>query len=173
MSPELPKSFELTRHSPTAEELEFMHEWVKNNLQDGCNVLEFGAGPTTWAISKAVKCDNYVVVEDHMPSLKALMSHMPELKPVTSTWYKIPDDIEYDLVFVDSSAGYPPGVTGLHRDEAAKYGERLLTQNGYIMLHDWHGRSGSGPRRYLESTGSYELVASLNGKTGVGIYRSL
>jgi hypothetical protein len=173
MNPELPRSFKLTRHSPTVAELEFMHEWVKNNLSDDCNVLEFGAGPTTWAIFKAVKCNRYVVVEDHAQSLKALLLHLPDLEVVNSTWYKIPEDIKYDFVFVDSSAGYPPGVSGLHRDEAAKYGERLLAPGGHIMLHDWHGRSGRGPRHYLESSGDYELVASLNGRTGVGIYRSL
>ena len=54
MSIDIPESFTLTRVSPTKPELEFIYEWCKENLPQGCKVLEFGAGPSTWAIQKAV-----------------------------------------------------------------------------------------------------------------------
>lgn len=169
MSLDLPKSFTLTRVSPSMAELEFMYEWCINNLPKGGKVLEFGAGPTTWAINKAMEPSKYVAVEDWIPTIKDVTLHLDNIEIIKTTWFDIPDD-EYDLVFVDSSAGYPPGATGLHRDEAAKYGERLLAEGGYIMLHDWHSRSGRAPRKYLEGAG-YKLVASFENKVGVGIYK--
>jgi len=155
--------------SPTIPELEFIHEWWKDNLEQGCKVLEFGAGPTSWAIQKAVNPSLYVAVEDWPDTIKDVIDHLDDIQIITSTWLDIPEET-YDFIFVDSSAGYPPGDGGLHRDEATKFGERLMSENGFIMLHDWHGRSGGRPRRYLENNG-YELVASFENRTGVGVYK--
>lgn len=177
MSLELPKTFELTRVSPTIQELEFMHDWCKNNIAQHSNVLEFGAGPSTWAISTAINPNKYVSVEDWEPAIKDVVDHINNNKNINfnidivrRTWYDIPDDIKYDFVFVDSSAGYPPGATGLHRDEAAKYGDSLLASNGTIMIHDWHKRSGKKPRIWLENNG-FKLVDSFHGRTGVGVFQ--
>ena len=171
MNPELPRTFVRTRHSPTLTELESLHNWCKHNLSDNSNILEFGAGPTTWAIATAVRPATYVCVEEYAPSIQQVIDHLTDVTVIKGSWYKIPEDVRYDFIFVDSSAGYPPGDGGLHRDEAVKYGERLLSDNGYIALHDWHARSGKAPRKYLESTGHYELVASVKDRTGLGIYR--
>jgi len=169
MSLNLPKTFTMTRVSPTIEELQFMHKWCTKNVLQKAKILEFGAGPTTWAIHKAVNPSLYVAVEDWPSTVKDVMNHLSDVKIVKSTWFDIPEE-EYDFIFVDSSAGYPPKSPGLHRDEAAKYGERLLKKGGFIMLHDWRKRSGKGPRQYLESNG-YKLVDSLRGRTGVGVYQ--
>lgn len=166
---ELPKTMSRTRVSPSMQELEFMYNWCKNNLKSGCNILEFGAGPSTYVIKKACDPKIYIAVEDWIPTIKDVTIHVENIMIINSTWFDIPE-YTYDFIFVDSSAGYPPKDGGLHRDEATKYGERMLSNNGHIMLHDWHGRSGKAPRRYLENSG-YQLVGSLNDKTGVGIYK--
>lgn len=173
MTPELPKSFTVTRVSPTAGELDFIHDWLKENVTKEVNVLEFGAGPTTWAIATALQVNRYVLVEHWIPSIKDVLDHLEDIEIIKGLWYSIPEDIKYDIIFVDSSAGYPPGDGGLHRDEAVKYAERLLSNNGYILLHDWRKRSGVAPRRYIEGTGAYKQVASFKGKTGVGIYQCI
>lgn len=169
MSLNLPKSFKLTRVSPTIPELEFMYEWCTKNIPKNSKVLEFGAGPSTWAIYSAVSPSVYVSVEDWVPSIKDVTEHIDGVKFIRSTWFDIPED-EYDFIFVDSSAGFPPKTPGLHRDEAVKYGERLLKKGGYIMIHDWRKRSGKAPRQYLESSG-YVLIDKCDGRTGVGVYR--
>lgn len=166
----IPKTFTITRVSPTIEELEFMYNWCKNNIAEGSNVLEFGAGPTTWALSKAINPTNYICMEHWIPSIKDVLDHLDNITMVRTDWYSIPDDIEYDLVFVDSSAGYPPGDSGLHRHDACEFSERLLKNGGYIMIHDWRKRSGKKSRQYLENK-KYKLVDSFNGRTGVGIYK--
>lgn len=171
MDPPLPDTFIRTRHSPTVKELDFIHDWVKNHVSEGCNVLEFGAGPSTWAIATAANPKKYIVVEDYIPSIQAVLDHLTDITIIKGVWYNIPEDVTYDFVFVDSSAGYPPGDGGLHRDEAVKYAQRLISENGYIAIHDWHGRSGKGPRNYLENCADYKLVASLTNRTGVGIYQ--
>jgi len=170
MDPELPKTFTLTKVSPTTPELEFIHKWCKENLPNGCNVLEFGAGPTTWAISTAARPSKYVCMEHWIPSIKDVIDHLDNITIIKTDWYAIPDDIRYDFVFIDSSAGYPPGDQGLHRHDACQFSERLLKDGGYIMIHDWRKRSGHKSRLYLESKG-YELVASFLGRTGVGVYK--
>jgi len=166
---DLPKTMKRTRVSPTIDELNFIYDWCINNLKDGCKVLEFGAGPSTFAINKACNPSIYITVEDWIPTLKDVINHVSNIKIINSTWFDIPED-KYDFVFVDSSAGYPPKDGGLHRDEAVKYSEKLLADDGYIMLHDWHGRSGKAPRRYLENSG-YKLIDSFTNKTGVGVYK--
>jgi len=170
MNPALPKTFTVTRVSPTIPELEFMHDWCKNNVAEGANILEFGAGPTTWAIATAISPSKYVCMEHWVPSIKDVIDHLEDITIVKTDWYGIPDNIKYDLVFVDSSAGYPPGGDGLHRHDACEFSERLLKDGGHIMIHDWRKRSGHKSRLYLESKG-YELVASFNGRTGVGVYK--
>lgn len=173
MTINLPESFIKTRYSPTEKELDFLQQWMKSNLnyKNDYNILEFGAGPSTWIMYHSVKINKYVCVEDHIPSVRTLLEHINDLTLVKGIWYQIPEDIKYDFIFVDSSAGYPPGDGGLHRDEAVKYGQRLLEDNGFIAIHDWHGRSGRAPRRYLEKCESYNLVASLKDRTGIGIYQ--
>jgi hypothetical protein len=171
MNLSLPKSFNRTRHSPTLKELNFIYDWLKHNMREGCSALEFGAGPTTWAIATALNPNKYVVVEDYIPSIQAILDHLTDITIIKGIWYNIPEDIKYDFVFVDSSAGYPPRDGGLHRDEAVKYAQRLISDNGVIAIHDWHTRSGKAPRKYLESCSNYKLVASLNDRTGVGIYK--
>lgn len=166
----IPKTFEITRVSPTLDELEFIYDWCKNNINKGSNVLEFGAGPTTWAICKAIEPSKYVCMEHWIPSIKDVVDHLDNITIIESDWYAIPDDIEYDFVFVDSSAGYPPGSTGLHRHDACEFSGRLLNDGGYIMIHDWRKRSGKKSRQYLEKNG-YELVDHFNGRTGVGVYK--
>lgn len=170
MDPALPKSFTMTRVSPTIAELEFMHDWCKKNLNDGSNILEFGAGPSTWALATAVKSNRYVCMEHWIPSIKDVLDHLDDITIIKTDWYAIPDDIKYDFVFVDSSAGYPPGDHGLRRHDACEFSERLLKDGGYIMIHDWRKRSGRKSRIYLESKG-YELVGSFDGRTGVGVYK--
>lgn len=170
MTPGLPRSFKITRVSPTMPELDFMHDWCKKNIAEGSNVLEFGAGPTTWAIATAINPSKYVVMEHWVPSIKDVIDHLEDIHIVKSTWYAIPDDVEYDFVFIDSSAGYPPGGDGLHRHDAVEFSERLLSKGGHIMIHDWRKRSGSKSRAYLEKNG-YKLVDSFNGRTGVGVYK--
>lgn len=171
MTPELPKSFSMTRVSPTMNELDFLHDWLKSNIDEEANVLEFGAGPTTWAIATALKVNRYVLIEHWVPAIKDVLNHLNDIEIIRSLWYNIPEDIQYNVVFVDSSAGYPPGGGGLHRDEAVKYAERLLSEDAHIILHDWRKRSGSAPRRYIEKSGNYKLVASFSGRTGLGIYK--
>jgi hypothetical protein len=112
--------------------------------------------------------DLYVAVEHWVPSIKDVVNHIPSVKIIKSIWYDIPND-KYDLVFVDSSAGYPPGGSGLYRDKATEYASRLLNTNAHIMIHDWHGKSGKTTKAYLENSG-FKLVDFLNDRTGVGIY---
>lgn len=164
----IPKGLEITRVSPTIDELSFINKWCNLNLKEGCKILEFGSGPSTWAIHTACKPSLYVAVEDWVPTLRNI-SKFVDVTFIRSLWYDIPEE-NYDLIFVDSSAGYPPGTPGLHRDEAIKYSERFLNNNGYIMIHDWRKRSGKAPRLYLENSG-YKLVDSFNGRTGVGVYQ--
>ena len=171
MSLNIPKTFKLTRHSPTINELTFLHNWLKQNVNEGLNVLEFGAGPTTWVIATTINPQKYVVVEDFVPSLYQLLDHLTDINIIKGIWYNIPEDVKYNFVFVDSSAGYPPGGDGLFRDEAVKYSERLLAENGFIAIHDWHGRSGKAPRNYLENSGNYKLIDSITDRTGLGIYQ--
>lgn len=173
MTLELPKTFTITKVSPTIGELNFIYDWLKNNINQKVNVLEFGAGPSTWAITSALEVDQYVLIEHWAPSINDVLNHLNNIKIIKGLWYDIPENIKYDVVFVDSSAGYPPSNKGLHRDEAVKYSERLLSDNGYIILHDWHKRSGSAPKKYIENTNNYKLVASFRGRTGVGIYKCI
>jgi len=162
-----------TRHSPSVKELEFLYNWLSSNVKKGCNVLEFGAGPTTWVIYKAVNSSKYVAVENYGPSVQVISSHMGKMiNIVTRLWYDIPEDVKYDVIFVDSSAGYPPGDPNLHRKEAVIYSERLLADDGVFIIHDWHHRSGKAPRRYLESK-NYKLVDSIVDYRGVGIYKNV
>ena len=177
MSLEIPKTFELTRVSPTIAELEFMYSWCKENISQGANVLEFGTGPSTWAIATAINPSIYVAVEDYEPAIKSVVDHInnndklnTNVDIVKRTWFDIPEDVKYDFIFVDSSAGYPPGATGLHRDEAAKYGNNLMAEGGTIMIHDWNKRSGKKPRIWLEANG-FKLVASFKNRTGVGVFQ--
>lgn len=170
MDPALPKTFRLTRVSPTMEELDFIHDWCRNNIEEGGNVLEFGAGPTTWALATAINANVYVSMEHWAPAITDVLDHLEDIQFVKTNWYAIPDDIKYDLVFVDSSAGYPPGGDGLHRDKACEFSERLLSDNGHIMIHDWRKRSGRKSRIWLENNG-FECVASCDGRTGVGVYK--
>lgn len=170
MNPALPKTIAVTRVSPTIPELEFIHSWCKANVSEGGNVLEFGAGPTTWAISTAINPDRYICMEHWVPSIQDVVDHLSDVEIIRTNWFAIPDDIKYDFVFVDSSAGYPPGGDGLHRHDACEFSERLLSKNGFIMIHDWRRGSGSKPRAWLEANG-FELVESFNGRTGVGVYK--
>jgi len=165
----LPNTLRLSRVSPSVKELEWLEEWLSKNIKPGSNILEYGCGPSTWVIKEATKPKNYVTVEHYVPIIKDVMLAIPDLTLIKTTWYDIPP-IGYDFIFVDSSAGYPPGGNGLFRHEAAKYSENLLNPNGYIALHDWHGRSGKKPRAYLENNG-YTLVDSITHKVGIGIYR--
>lgn len=173
MIPDLPKDFKMTRVSPTMGELNFIHDWLKSNVNYSVNVLEFGAGPTTWAIATALNFNRYVLIEHWLPAISDISNHLKNIEIKRTTWYDIPEDIQYDVIFVDSSAGYPPGSKGLHRDEAVKYSERLLAKNGIIILHDWRKRSGAAPKKYMENSGNYNLVASFPGRTGVGIYKCI
>jgi len=170
VDPALPKTFSVTRVSPTIPELDFMHDWCKENMQDNANILEFGAGPTTWAIATAITPNRYICMEHWVPSITDVIDHLEDIEIIKTNWYAIPDDIKYDLVFVDSSAGYPPGDDGLHRHEACEFSSRLLADGGHIMIHDWRKRSGARSRVWLEANG-FECVASFNGRTGVGVFK--
>lgn len=175
MSLVIPKNFIKNRVSPSTNELEFIYNWcVKTKPK---KILEFGCGSTTCALFQGASVDNtidlYVAMEHWVPSIQNVIDTMPSIKIIKTIWYDIPIE-KYDLIFVDSSAGYPPGGDGLYRHEAVIYGERLLNTGGYIMIHDWHGRSGKQSKAYLENTkNNFKLVDSLTDKTGVGIYSKL
>ena len=122
MSLNIPKTFSVTRVSPTIKELEFIYDWCKKSKPK--KILEFGCGPTTWAIHQGATNDGleplslYVAMEHWVPSIKDVVNHIPTVKIIKSIWYDIPNE-KYDLVFIDSSAGYPPGGSGLYRHKAA------------------------------------------------------
>jgi hypothetical protein len=168
---QLPKTYPKSKYAPTIGELEFMHDWIKNNIKNKINVLEFGSGITTWVMSDALgnNLNEYIAMED-IQFIKEPARHCPKVKFITTSWYQIPEDKKYDLIFVDSSAGYPPGTPGLHRVDALQYSEKLMSDKAIIIMHDWHGRSGKEVRRHLEAN-NYIIQAKIEDKTGLGIYR--
>jgi hypothetical protein len=168
---QLPKTYPKSRYAPTIAELEFMYNWIKNNINTRINVLEFGSGISTWTILTALESNlnEYIAVED-IQFIKEPSKHCSKVKFITTSWYQIPEDKKYDLVFVDSSAGYPPGTPGLHRVDALQYSEKLMSDKAVVIIHDWHGRSGKEIRRHLENN-NYVVQAVIEDKTGLGIYR--
>jgi hypothetical protein len=180
MTLEVPDSFPFSRLAPTQGELEYMCEFLVNHFEgaDPINVLEFGSGVSTWAIYNGVtnymnnreKCTNYIAVEDWEQNVIDTKKNLPMVNIIDSSWEDIPKN-QYSVVFVDSSACRPgPPARGLYRHEATEYAESLMAENALVIIHDWHHRSGKGPRRYLEGRG-YNLVGSFKGRTGVGIYQ--
>lgn len=166
----LPKTFPFSKLAPTEKELVFMNNWLATSTLRGCKVLEFGCGITSWAINDALKPSVYVAIEHWPQCIKDTIKHIPNINMITTTWHQIPQDV-YGFVFIDSSAGYPPGGNGLYRDKAIEFieSQKMIDKKSVIMIHDWHANSGKGSRRLLERTG-YRLIASFNDRTGVGVY---
>lgn len=165
-----PKTFPFSQLAPTEKELDWMNTWLKANVKQNCKVLEFGCGITSWIINEALKPEIYVAMEHYPQCIKDTLKHVPNIKMVQTTWHQIPQDV-YDFIFIDSSAGYPPGGDGLYRDKAIEFVEsqQMIHNKTFIMVHDWHARSGKGSRKYLEKNG-YKLAGSFSDRTGVGVY---
>lgn len=174
--------FEYSSLAPTFKELEFIYEFLFNRRIT--SVLEFGCGVTSWAISTAItesqglRYDKltYVSIEHFEPCIKSINHHLPHIKMLNTVWTDIPKNL-WDLVFIDSSAGYkPPGEDqGIHRKEALVYIEDYIAQNGYVIIHDYHRPQGGHKalRNYLDTSPKFKYVSSLNDRSGVGIYRKI
>ncbi len=165
-----PKSFPFSKLAPTAKELEWMNDWLSKNIKPNSKVLEFGCGITSWVIDQSIHPSVYVAIEHFQKCIIDTLAHVPKIKMITTTWHEIPQDV-YDFVFIDSSAGYPPGGNGLYRDKTIEFieSQKMIHDKSIIMIHDWHHRSGAASRKLLERTG-YKLLASFNNRTGVGVY---
>lgn len=166
-----PPTFPFSKLAPTEKELIWIMAYLTScGLKKGCKVLEFGCGITSWAINESLNPSVYVAIEHWPQCIKDTIKHVPKINMITTTWHQIPQDV-YDFVFIDSSAGYPPGGTGLYRDKTIEFIESqgMISNKSLIMIHDWHHRSGIASRKLLEKN-NYKLLASFSGRTGVGVY---
>jgi hypothetical protein len=165
-----PKTFPFSKLAPTEKELIWISTYLTSCNFKNCKVLEFGCGITSWVINESLKPKIYVAMEHYQQCIIDTLKNVPKINIITTTWHQIPQDV-YDFVFIDSSAGYPPGGDGLFRDKAIEFVEsqKMINDNSFIMIHDWHARSGKSSRNYLEKN-NYKLRASFNDRTGVGIY---
>jgi predicted O-methyltransferase YrrM len=164
---ELKYPFEPSELAPSQKEMAWLYEFL-GGLNDQINsVLEFGCGVTTYVINEAVEPEYYMAVEEFEKCINDVNTHVPNVK-TTQSWKDF-EGRKFDLVFVDSSAGCGK-KKGLFRDKAVMAAEPCMTDETIVILHDWKRRSGKAPRAYLESNG-WELVASFDGRTGLGAYR--
>jgi hypothetical protein len=174
--------FEHSSLAPTFDELKFIYESLLG--RKFMSVLEFGCGVTTWAIYSAIadsgwadhKDFSYVSIEHFEPCIQSINTHIPKVKMYNTVWGDLPRK-PYDLVFIDSSAGYKPSGedTGIHRKEAMVFAENLLAPNAYVIIHDYHRPQGGHKalRSYLDNHKKFALVSFFNNRSGVGIYRKI
>jgi hypothetical protein len=165
-----PKTFPFSKLAPTKDELAWISTYLTSCNLKNCKVLEFGCGITSWIINESLNPNTYIAIEHYQQCIIDTLKHVPKIKIITTTWHQIPQDV-YDFIFIDSSAGYPPGGDGLFRDKAVEFIESqdMVNNKSLIMIHDWHHRSGNKARKYLEEN-NYKLIASFKNRTGVGVY---
>lgn len=166
----IPETFKFSDLAPTRDELKFIHDWLVVNKIGG-DVLEFGCGITSWAVNLAVKPKNYFALETHPGCLASMNEHLPNVKIIATTWDDIPR-IPFGVIFVDSSVGRPAGGDGIYRDEAAKYGIKLASNDAVVILHDVNmNRRGYQNTIKAVLAEGFKEIARFKGRTGVGIYR--
>ena len=166
----IPEAFVISDLAPTRSELQFIHDWLREN-RISCDVLEFGSGVTTWAINLAVQPANYVAVESHPACLAPMGAFLPAVKIVSTSWHDIPR-LPYGLVFVDSSSGRPTPGRGLFRHEATAYALQLAKRDAVFILHDINlRRKGYQMSIQTLTDAGLKNVARFRGRTGVEIYR--
>jgi hypothetical protein len=172
----VPSTFEISRRAPPISELKSLWEWLyKNYNQKRKNVLEFGAGITSWVLSDAVEPQNQVCMETFPLCINMVKKHVPNIKVVNTNWSGIPKG-SYDLLFVDSCTAPPPGLKPLKfevpfRDDAIEYVKAMLTNDAVVIIHDWCHKDfrWREHRRYLEANG-FKLIWSCQGRFGFGAY---
>ena len=174
----IPSTFKRTKRCPNKEELRFLHNIVKKLIPEDSNILEFGCGITTLAITQALKGEyRYIAVEQFKVCIKPVKQHIETVEFITTDWNDIPE-IEYDLIFVDSSTGAPPKLAPvdkkIFRKDSIKFSEPMLKENGYMITHDWnyHRPQWKNAARYPEKLGM-TLVDSLESYFGLGVYQKV
>lgn len=166
-----PKTFPFSKLAPSVAELEWINSWLQVNIPKGKKVLEFGCGITSWVINESIQPSKYVAMEHYNQCIIDTLKHVPNINIIKTTWHQIPQDV-YDFIFIDSSAGYPPGGDGIFRNKAIEFieSQQMVHNKTIIMIHDWHHRSGKSSRKYLENN-NYKLIGSFSDRTGVGAYQ--
>lgn len=178
---EIPSSFVRSKRSPTLPELEALYDFLEpyNEKIDAPNILEFGCGITSYVISEALyKFYAYVAVETFQPCIDMVKQHCIGIE-VVNNWNAIPEE-QYDIMFVDGSAGYPENLKPIapipackipFRNDAIDYTKHMMKPNGIIILHDHnHTYNYQMPRRYLENF-QWKLIWEYKGKYGLGAYQ--
>jgi len=176
---EYPKSFKVSRRSPSMEEMQWLQEWIQNQkFKDGVKVLEFGCGITSWVLYNSFpSISKYVSVENYQPCMNQVRENVPEVEFIDTTWHDIPKD-SYDFVFVDASTCAPDDLECVYkkgdvlfRDDAIHYSMDFVADDCYFVVHDWCYKTGwLRSRKYFDKR-QYELIDCLRTAHGLGIYQ--
>ena len=151
-----------------------------------CLEIGLGLGVASRYILTFPKVEHLTTVEKNLDVIKAhslikesdrgsAMIYNPSKHKVLHAdglMYAYQTKSRYDFIFIDSSAGYPPGGDGIFRNKAIEFieSQQMVHNKTIIMIHDWHHRSGKSSRKYLENN-NYKLIRSFSDRTGVGAYQ--
>jgi hypothetical protein len=190
---DLPESIPRTQRSPLTLELSWLHNKLSelNAERKISNVLEFSGGISTWTTYDAVKPSRYVCVEEkeYEDIFDPVLKIYGKINVVHS-WFDIPSEFKYDLVFIDGSSCMPDSLKksygvkdGVCRKEALMYSERFMEVGSLLVFHDWgnvNNRGGNWSngwgrlKEYALSSDEYEFVEAFRmRKKGFGIFRKV
>ena len=180
----IPNDYFVSKRSPPLKELEGLYQILKQEEFKNVNsVLEFGCGITSYLLNITLKPKNFIAFEQFKPCIDSTKKYVKNINVLETDWNDIPKQV-YDVIFVDSTTGFPKGRKRLEakdkhqpfRDDSIDYSleQGFANDKTLFILHDWSHRSEPFRlhRKYLEDR-NYKLVFSIPGRFGFGGYTKI